>query len=44
MCDLVTNELNRTVGGWEEYAFETGVAKPGVSNIDDSSISDDSST
>jgi hexosaminidase len=29
MCDLITTELNRTVGGWEEYAFETGVAVPG---------------
>eukprot|EP00041_Stephanoeca_diplocostata_P017736 m.363587 g.363587 ORF g.363587 m.363587 type:complete len:146 (+) comp20803_c0_seq2:1385-1822(+) len=26
LCNLITGELGRTVGGWEEYAFETGVA------------------
>ena len=27
LCDYITSDLNKTVGGWEEYAFETKVAK-----------------
>jgi hypothetical protein len=28
VVEEVLGPLNRTVGGWEEYAFETAVAKP----------------
>eukprot|EP00750_Incisomonas_marina_P020260 INCI3878.1.p1 GENE.INCI3878.1~~INCI3878.1.p1 ORF type:complete len:717 (+),score=97.93 INCI3878.1:225-2153(+) len=28
LCDHITTNLSRTVGGWEEYAFETKVAQP----------------
>jgi hypothetical protein len=27
LTNYITQDLNRTVGGWEEYAFETGVAR-----------------